>query len=261
VRLSTIRRFANPRHVWRGRGGFCPVCAGWTWFLITCEPAGLRNDAFCARCGSLSRTRHLVLAILDAFRDRGVRSLVDLARRPNVAVWHTSARGPIARRLTDAAPQHLVLSEFFDDVPPGQRRDGILCQDLQALTFDDESFDLVISEDVFEHIPDCRTAFAEVHRVLKPGGCHAFTVPYYPAELTASLFEATEHGWTPKGPVEYHDDPIRGRIATYTRFGRDFAGWLEGLGCGVTVHTAGDAEIRRHATFDCTSFVTRKGVA
>ncbi len=192
-------RFANPRHVWRGRGGFCPVCAGWTWFLVTCEPAGLRNDAFCARCGSVARTRHVALAILDAFRTRGIRALADFGRHPEIAVWHTSARGPIAAQLRPA-PNHVVCTEYFDDVPPGTSRDGVLCQDLQALTFDDNAFDLVISEDVFEHIPDYRAAFAEVHRVLKPGGCHVFTVPYYPEAPTAAMFEKAGDGWAPKGP-------------------------------------------------------------
>lgn len=44
------------------------------------------------------------------------------------------------------------------------------------LPFDDETFDLVISTSVFEHVLDYRAAFKEIHRVTKPGGhsLHAF---------------------------------------------------------------------------------------
>jgi SAM-dependent methyltransferase len=38
-------------------------------------------------------------------------------------------------------------------------------------------FDLVITSDVFEHVFEPETAFREIHRVLKPGGLHIFTLP------------------------------------------------------------------------------------
>lgn len=39
-----------------------------------------------------------------------------------------------------------------------------------AIPWPDDSFDLVFSHGVLHHIPDIRTAQAEIHRVLKPGG-------------------------------------------------------------------------------------------
>ncbi len=41
----------------------------------------------------------------------------------------------------------------------------------------DETFDFVFSNSVLEHIPDLEAVFAEVARVLKPGGTLYFTVP------------------------------------------------------------------------------------
>jgi SAM-dependent methyltransferase len=38
------------------------------------------------------------------------------------------------------------------------------------IPFDDRSFDVVVANQVFEHIPQPRPAFAEIARVLKPGG-------------------------------------------------------------------------------------------
>ena len=42
--------------------------------------------------------------------------------------------------------------------------------DAESLPFAAESFDLVIGHAVLHHLPDLRRAFAEFHRVLRPGG-------------------------------------------------------------------------------------------
>lgn len=47
----------------------------------------------------------------------------------------------------------------------------------EALPFADESFDLVFSSHVLEHIPDRKKAVREINRVLKPGGFHICIVP------------------------------------------------------------------------------------
>jgi ubiquinone/menaquinone biosynthesis C-methylase UbiE len=46
--------------------------------------------------------------------------------------------------------------------------------DAERLPFGDASFDLVLGHAILHHIPDLATAFAEFHRVLKPGGTVAF---------------------------------------------------------------------------------------
>jgi SAM-dependent methyltransferase len=46
--------------------------------------------------------------------------------------------------------------------------------DAESLPFADESFDLVLGHAVLHHLPDLGRAFAEFHRVLRPGGRIAF---------------------------------------------------------------------------------------
>ena len=53
---------------------------------------------------------------------------------------------------------------------------GIRCENVEKLTFSAERFNLIISQDVFEHVCDPWKGFAEIHRVLKNGGYHVFTV-------------------------------------------------------------------------------------
>lgn len=48
------------------------------------------------------------------------------------------------------------------------------------LPFADASFDLVCAFDVIEHVEDDQRAFAELGRVLRPGGVLVFSVPIHP---------------------------------------------------------------------------------
>ena len=52
------------------------------------------------------------------------------------------------------------------------------------LPFADGTFDLIISNQVFEHVKDQATAFRELHRITKPGGHHMHIIPsgYSPYE-------------------------------------------------------------------------------
>jgi ubiquinone/menaquinone biosynthesis C-methylase UbiE len=47
----------------------------------------------------------------------------------------------------------------------------------EELPFEDDSFDMVFSSHVLEHIPDQSKALAEINRVLKPNGIHFCVVP------------------------------------------------------------------------------------
>src|SRR5947207_15948896 len=80
----------------------------------------------------------------------------------------------LARECPEYLPTH-----FFPDAPRGQIHRGFRCEDLMAQTFENESFDLVITSDVFEHLPDVTSAVREIMRTLKPGGAHIFKVHWF----------------------------------------------------------------------------------
>lgn len=55
-----------------------------------------------------------------------------------------------------------------------------------ALPFADAAFDIAMSFDVFEHIPDSDAHLREVRRVLRPGGCYLIQTPN---KWTNTIFE------------------------------------------------------------------------
>jgi ubiquinone/menaquinone biosynthesis C-methylase UbiE len=51
--------------------------------------------------------------------------------------------------------------------------------DVQQLPFADDSFDVIVSCETIEHVPDVRMALLEMHRVTRPGGKLFLTTPNY----------------------------------------------------------------------------------
>ena len=108
---------------------------------------------------------------------------------------------------------NLVGSEYLgDDIEPGTvNAEGVRHEDVTRLSFADESFDAVLSFDVFEHVPSHRKAFAECKRILKPSGTLLFSVPFLedaPVTKDRAYFDASG-ALVHEVPPAYHGDPIR----------------------------------------------------
>lgn len=178
--------------------------------------AGLR----CVRC-------------LSTFRHRAVGAVLGrLGLGRQAAVYELSSRGALCRYLRRTFAR-VTVSELFDDVAPGRFRGSVQCQDVQRLTYPDGAFDLVTSTEVFEHVPDDLQAFAEVRRVLRPGGHLVFTVPLMEAGPTLERARvesdgAVVHLVTP----EYHGDRLRGRngVLAFRTYGPDILDRLGAAG-------------------------------
>jgi GT2 family glycosyltransferase/ubiquinone/menaquinone biosynthesis C-methylase UbiE/glycosyltransferase involved in cell wall biosynthesis len=217
--------------------GCCAVC-GSAQRLASPEGQNFRESFVCRNCFALGRTEALGRVMLSLLAADGAESLAELARRrPPAQVHEFGFVGAIAD--TWRAQDWFSVSEFFDAVQPGEAGpNGVRCENLTSLTFADESFDLVISQDVMQHLPDPERAFAETARVLRPGGSHVFTIPLDQA-LPKSVARARldPDGLTYLLPPVYRDDPVRAEGAlVFTDFGRDLAAILERAGLRLVEH-------------------------
>jgi SAM-dependent methyltransferase len=89
--------------------------------------------------------------------------------------------------------------------------DGVGCLavngDARCLPFPDATFDRVLASEVLEHIPDDAAAFAELARVLRPGGTLAITVPAWLSERVCWWLSDDYHAPAVEG----------GHVRIYTR--------------------------------------------
>ena len=108
--------------------------------------------------------------------------------------------------------EHYSASHFYPDITPGSihNKHGYQCQNLEELTFPDNSFDLFITQDVLEHIYHPDRAFREIARVLRPGGAHIFTVPIINKEKKTQRWASLNEDGSPcfLYEPEYHGNPI-----------------------------------------------------
>jgi len=109
-----------------------------------------------------------------------------------------------------------VGSEYFGvDFAPGKRYPvpsgkEVMHQDLTCLSFDDSKFDVIVSQEVFEHIPDYKAAFSECRRVLRKGGRLVFTIPFnHTAPETVIRARIANGGEVHfELPAIYHGNPV-----------------------------------------------------
>jgi ubiquinone/menaquinone biosynthesis C-methylase UbiE len=72
-----------------------------------------------------------------------------------------------------------IAREKLSRFPELANRVEYVQADAQALPFDACSFDIVISCETIEHVPDARAAVRQMYRVCKPGGALYLTTPNY----------------------------------------------------------------------------------
>jgi len=131
-------------------------------------------------------------------------------------IYLTEHNTPYHKKFKNSKQYDLVTSIY----KPGD----VLHQDLTKLTYPDNSFDLCLSFEDLEHIPDYQTVIKELYRVTKPGGSVLLSAPFI-LENDRTITRATinekgeiTHLLTP----EYHGDPVLPLgILCYYHFGWD----------------------------------------
>ncbi|WP_226989105.1 class I SAM-dependent methyltransferase [Desulfuromonas sp. TF] len=224
---QTLRALHNkngPKPVLKN-SGYCPTCREEVIFVAF--EAWLRDHYCCSNCGSIPRERALMSAIDTYFPEWR-----------NLTI-HESSPGQrgASRRLSKECSRY-IPSQYFPGREPGSIVGNSRCENLEALTFADESIDLHISQDVFEHVFHPSKAFREIARTLKPGGAHIFTVPLVqknkPSCLQAYLGDDGEVCHL--APPVYHGNPVsdEGSLVT-VKWGFDICRHIFEA-CGLFTH-------------------------
>ncbi|MEO8887658.1 MAG: class I SAM-dependent methyltransferase, partial [Mucilaginibacter sp.] len=106
--------------------------------------------------------------------------------------------------------KELAKTNQYDLVTSVYDSGDVLHQDMTKLTYNDNSFDLCLSFEDLEHIPDYKSVIKELHRVTKPGGNVLLSTPFI-MENDKTIVRATinKNGEVTHLLVpEYHGDPV-----------------------------------------------------
>ncbi|MDP5277499.1 class I SAM-dependent methyltransferase [Sphingomonas sp. DG1-23] len=100
----------------------------------------------------------------------------------------TVAYARLARFAAGIEPvqTHIELSEAFRRHRGVENAEFRICTQA-GIPYPDDSFDIVVSHDVIEHVDDPASALAEIHRVLRPGGIAYLAFPPYDGMLSHHL--------------------------------------------------------------------------
>lgn len=243
--------------------GRCNVCGLETVFRNP-NPGNPRESLVCTHCGTISRYRSLAQGMLRFLSEAtGIEapSLSDLpleADGVSIRVYDTQIAfeyGPSSYPIPDLLDRldwiQVETSVYRSEEPWGASiGPGCTNQSLEKLTYADDSFDIVVSSDVLEHVRLAEHAHKEIARVLKPSGVHLFTVPHIRSQQESIVRVLVRDPDDPSldehlMPPEYHGDPNQpdDRALVYRVYGRDLDDALAELGFAVDYTSADLPEI------------------
>ena len=246
-RLAAIllRRWAIPPELER-RWGLSAKLAG---------ALARKETSDCSRCGAKLRARRLARALLDEMPmgSPPARSVASWARLREVQPLRIAEINRVdgLHDQLRALPR-LAYSEYLECVAPGAVVEGVRCEDLSHLSYPDASFDLVLTSETLEHVPDLPAALAEIRRVLAPGGRHLFTVPMLPG--VPETFPRAVVG--PDGAIVHLTTPIYhpggdSGYLVFTEFGADLPAILRRAGFETVVRFGPTTEDDLAQVFVC----------
>ena len=208
--LKKIRMYVKPKYLLKSRIRRCRCCGKIAPIIQFGVDDEMRRCLFCRANG---RYEYISEAI------------DELGKLEGKIIFELDDNSPLRKKLKKYGKNY-IRSFYSEKIPFGTvLEDGTRNEDIQHLSFSDNSIDLMISSDVLEHVVDINAAFEEMKRVLKPGGKHIFSIPMYDGmtRQRASIEDGRIKYILPK---HYHCDPAKdgnGFILVFWDYGKDFA--------------------------------------
>ena len=222
------------------RPGECNICGSEDGFCFS-EAYHSRDNFTCRVCSCTARDRMLIKTLGECLGLLGA-----------LETWPTQALTLLETSGYRATPTRLARKfRYINLMYESSVRDGVR-GDLSRLCLSDDSLDVVLSADVFEHVRDDESAWREVYRVLKPGGYLVLQVPALgELESTEVRVEVRDGEDVHLMEPEFHAE----NTLVYRKYGADLLEKLSSLGFAV-LHRR--AAYRRHRIGEQSIVVAQK---
>lgn len=199
--------------------GWCPVCENNVVFVS--ESNWFRDYLLCSGCLSVPRERAVMYILNSLMPDWRSRRIHESS--PSDRATSRKLRNECASYI---GTQFDPLFELGVWVPGKEFRN----ENLEQQTFENSYFDIVVTQDVLEHIFEPAAALREIARTLRPGGVHVASVPLVRKwdKTQVRARRGTDGGVDYLLPPEYHGNPIseRGSLVV-TDWGYDIAAFCQ----------------------------------
>lgn len=176
-----------------------------------------------------------------AGQDRRLAMIRQWANTRGMTLIDGAGLGAYAAHLLEDSP-HVFAFDIEHDraVSAHQRVPNVHVGASEHKPYPANTFDLILSHEVLEHVQNDRAAIEEMARVLRPGGRAVIFCPnrWYPFETHGHYWKGEYHfGNTPL--INYLPDTLRDRLAPHVRAyrKRDLLRLIDGLPLRVAYHT------------------------
>lgn len=149
---------------------FCPVCGGQNTLISGGTVS--RKNAVCSKCGSFERHRFLYF----------IYNFLFLNTSKKIKLLHIAPE----KNLYNLIKRNQLIEYTAIDINPEQYPFAQECiqGDVRHMPFEDKSFDVIIHNQVMEHIVEEKQFVDECIRVLKDNGIMIVNIPYSPNHQT-----------------------------------------------------------------------------
>lgn len=155
--------------------GYCKACNNYSSFVLVDnfinEEPNFREGLNCSKCHISMRNRFM----LDILQN-------NVLKYPNNSLkifMHEKITEFYALAYNTFTDHKIIGSEYLGDgIESGKVINGIRHENAESLSFENNSLDIIISNDVYEHVADINLALKEAYRVLKQDGLLLINVPF-----------------------------------------------------------------------------------
>lgn len=200
----------------------------------------LRNSIYCSRCNLNGRERHVYGVI---------KSLLERGNYQDRIIFEEITH--FKNRLDEKFVGFLGCEYLGADKISGKKylfkEKLITHQDILSTSFSSKSLDMVVTMDVLEHVPNIPIALSEINRILRKGGVHLMTIPFY--DQQSSIKRAQIEIINGKSqlrnifPPEFHGNPLSANGSlVFTEPGIDFLDTVENAGFDIRISLGANLE-------------------